>query len=258
MLEGQGGFAGGNIGVSAGEDGILIVDDLLSKMSDTMAASLAKINAGKLRFILNTHWHGDHTGGNAHFTKKDESTIIAHTNVRKRLMVAQENSFGKSPAQPPSAWPLITFDKTLTIHFNGEDIRFMHYPNGHTDGDGIVYFNRSNVAHLGDHYFAGTFPYVDLATGGNAFGLTKNIQDIISALPDDAIIIPGHGALSDVKGLKSYRDMLVATTSFVKAKADKGEDLEDIQLDGLPKEWAMWGGGFVNEQDWIALIYNSL
>ncbi|ORU90867.1 MAG: MBL fold metallo-hydrolase [Cycloclasticus sp. symbiont of Poecilosclerida sp. M] len=256
MLEGQGGFAGGNVGVSAGEDGILIIDDLLSPMSDKVSASISKLSAGKLRFILNTHWHGDHTGGNANLS--DHATIIAHTNVRKRLMTNQENSFGKTPAQPISAWPIVTFDKALTIHFNGEDIRFMHYPNGHTDGDGIIYFNRSNVAHLGDHFFAGTFPYVDLATGGNAFGLTKNVGDIITALPDDAIVIPGHGAISDMKGLKSYHEMLVATTSFVKDLAAQGETLEEIQLEGLPNKWIEWGGGFVNEQAWIALIFNSL
>jgi len=256
MLEGVGGFAGGNIGVSAGVDGILLVDDQLSPMPKKIHAAIKDINAGKLRFILNTHWHGDHTGGNAHFSK--HATIISHTNVRKRLMSDQENFFGKSPAGPKEAWPLITFEDAVNIHFNDEDIQFIHYPNGHTDGDGIIYFPKSNVAHLGDHFFNGIFPFVDLDTGGNAFSLTRNVKAIIDSLPDDALVIPGHGALSDMPGLKAYYNMLDNTTSFVKNKAASGESLEDIQLGGLPSEWTTWGGGFVNEANWIKAIYHSL
>ncbi|MEO1884443.1 MAG: MBL fold metallo-hydrolase, partial [Methylococcales bacterium] len=160
MLEGVGGFAGGNIGVSAGADGVLLVDDQLSPMPEKINAALTDISKGKLRFILNTHWHGDHTGSNAHFSK--HATIISHANVRKRLMADQENFFGKSPASPKEAWPLITFEDAVNIHFNDEDIQFIHYAHGHTDGDAVVYFPKSNVAHLGDHFFNGIFPFVDL------------------------------------------------------------------------------------------------
>ncbi|MEO1889758.1 MAG: MBL fold metallo-hydrolase [Cycloclasticus sp.] len=256
MLEGEGGFAGGNIGVSAGADGVLLVDDQLSPMPAKINAALADINKGKLRFILNTHWHGDHTGSNAHFSK--EATIISHSNVRKRLMAEQNNFFGKSPASPKEAWPLITFEDAVNIHFNDEDIQFIHYAHGHTDGDAVVYFPNSNVAHLGDHFFNGIFPFVDLDTGGNAFSLTRNIGAIIKTLPDDALVIPGHGGLSDMKGLNAYYTMLKATTEHVRQQAATGETLEDIQLGGLPSEWTTWGGGFVNEANWIKIIYFSL
>jgi glyoxylase-like metal-dependent hydrolase (beta-lactamase superfamily II) len=256
MLEGVGGFAGGNIGVSAGADGVLLVDDQLSPMPEKINAALTDISKGKLRFILNTHWHGDHTGSNAHFSK--HATIISHANVRKRLMANQENFFGKSPASPKEAWPLITFEDAVNIHFNDEDIQFIHYAHGHTDGDAVVYFSKSNVAHLGDHFFNGIFPFVDLDTGGNAFSLTRNIGKIIESLPDDALVIPGHGELSDIEGLKTYYAMLKSTTTHVKQLAAKGESLEDIQLEGLPSEWTAWGGGFVNEARWIKIIYFSL
>ena len=256
MLEGAGGFARGNIGVSAGKDGVLIVDDQLSPMPEKINAALADISKGKLRFILNTHWHGDHTGGNDHFS--EDATIISHINVRKRLMTPQENFFRKSPARAKEAWPLITFEDTLNIHFNGEDIQFIHYANGHTDGDGIIYFPKSNVAHLGDHFFNGVFPFVDLDTGGNALTLRDNIKKIIEFLPEDALVIPGHGELSNIKGLKTYYSMLKSTTSHVQKLADAGKSLEEIQLEGLPSKWKKWGNGFIKETLWIKTIYNSL
>ena len=251
-----GGFAGGNIGVSAGPDGILLVDDQLGPMSKKIDAALSDISKGQLRFILNTHWHGDHSGNNAYFSK--EATIISHTNTRKRLMTEQKNFFGKSPASPKEAWPIITFEQAINIHFNNEDIQFIHHAHGHTDSDAVVYFPKSNVAHLGDHFFNGFFPFVDLDTGGNALTLTLNISKIIDSLPEDALVIPGHGELSDVKGLKNYYTMLTDTTQFVKQQAASGKTLDEIQLVGLPSKWAAWGGGFINEDNWIKIIFNSL
>lgn len=256
MLEGAGGFAGGNIGVSAGPDGLLLVDDQLGPMSKKIDAALNDISKGQLRFILNTHWHGDHSGNNAYFSK--DATIISHTNTRKRLMTDQENFFGKSPASPKEAWPIITFEQAINIHFNNEDIQFIHHAHGHTDSDAVVYFPKSNVAHLGDHFFNGFFPFVDLDTGGNAFTLTHNIGEIIESLPEDALVIPGHGELSDVNGLKNYYAMLTDTTLFVKQQAASGKTLDQIQLAGLPSKWAAWGGGFINEENWIKIIFNSL
>jgi len=256
MLEGVGGFSGGNIGVSAGKDGILLIDDQLSPMSEKINHALAEINPGKLRFILNTHWHGDHTGSNAELSK--QATIISHSNVRQRLMAEQNNFFGKSPASAEAAWPLITFDQAMNIHFNGDDIQFIHYPNGHTDGDGIIYFPTSRVAHLGDHFFNGVFPFVDLDTGGNALSLSRNIKKIIERLPNDTLVIPGHGELTNMKGLMAYDDMLSNTISFVQQQVAEGKSLAEIQLAGLPTKWAVWGGGFVTEKLWIKAIYQSL
>lgn len=256
MLSGVGGFAGGNIGVSVGEDGLLIVDDQLEQMSAKVEKALAEFDNGDLKFVLNTHWHGDHTGSNKHLSK--EATIIAHKNVRKRLMTDQQNHFGRSPAQPKAAWPVITFEQSLTIYFNNEEIQFIHLPHGHTDGDGVVYFKQSNVVHMGDHLFTNLFPFVDLNSGGNVIGFTKNIARVIGMLPQDVIVIPGHGKVTDLEGLQAYHQMLLETTRFVKSEADQGEELEDIQLEGLPAKWESWGGGFIQEEMWIEFIYNSL
>src|SRR4026209_1900451 len=158
MLEG----AGGNIGVSVGADGILIVDDQFAPLADKIRAALKSLGEGKLKFILNTHWHGDHTGGNASFGP--EAPIIAHDNVRRRLATEQKSEFFKrtTPASPKEALPVITFDKSLSVHFNGEEIKVIHFPQGHTDGDSVIFFTSSNVVHLGDDFFAGRFPFVDL------------------------------------------------------------------------------------------------
>lgn len=174
MLEGIHGFAGGNIGVSIGDDDILIVDDQFSEMNVKIRAALAKLKPGQPRFVLNTHWHGDHTGGNINFNT--HATIIAHDNVRKRLMEEQSNMFATTPARPKEAWPVITSDESLTIYFNGETIKVLHFPNGHTDGDSVIYFVESNVVHMGDHYFAGMFPFVDIDSGGNVLSFADNIK----------------------------------------------------------------------------------
>jgi glyoxylase-like metal-dependent hydrolase (beta-lactamase superfamily II) len=192
LLEG----AGGNIGVSVGEDGILIVDDQFAPLAEKIRASLKSLNQGRLRFILNTHWHFDHTGGNAVFGS--EASIIAHDNVRKRMSTEHRSEFFKSttPASPKQALPVITFDRSLTVHFNGEEIRAIHFPQGHTDGDSVIFFTKSNVVHLGDDFFSGSFPFVDLESGGSVEGLTKNIAELITKIPADAKLIPGHGPIS--------------------------------------------------------------
>lgn len=256
MLQGVGGFAGGNIGVSAGEDGILIVDDQFAPLADKIKAALGDIHNGDLRFVLNTHWHGDHTGGNRELGK--EATIIAHDNVRKRLQTPQENRFGKSLPQPKAAWPLITFDESLTFHMNGEAIDFIHFPNGHTDGDGVVFFTESNVIHTGDHFFVDIFPFVDLNSGGNVISYTKNVKRLIDQMPDDVKIIPGHGELATLDDYKRFHDMLVSTTDYVKTKMEADMTLEQIQQMGLPEKWAAWSAGFITDKVWISFIHESL
>jgi len=252
MLQG----AGGNIGVSVGTDGILIVDDEFAPLANKIRAALKTLGEGKLRFVLNTHWHGDHTGGNAQFGP--EAPIIAHDNVRKRLATEQK-IFGESvPASPKEALPVITFDKTLTVHFNGEEIRAVHFPHGHTDGDSIIFFKTANVVHMGDDFFAGKFPFVDIENGGDVVNLAKNIGEIIERLPVGVKIIPGHGPLSNVDDLKVYHRMLLETIDIVRKQVASGKSLEQIKAAGLPEVWKTWGTGFIKTGQWIELIYKSL
>jgi cyclase len=254
MLEGS----GGNIGVSVGEDGILIVDDQFAPLADKIRAALKGIADKKLRFILNTHWHFDHTGGNVVFGP--EAPIIAHDNVRKRMATEQKSEFFKSttPASPKEALPVITFNQNLTVHFNGEEIRAIHFPHGHTDGDSVIFFTSSNVVHLGDDFFAGRFPFVDLESGGSVEGLTKNIGEIIGKIPAGAKLIPGHGPLSTIDDLRTYHNMLQKTTDIVRQKISAGKTLDQIKTEGLPDEWKSWGTGFIKTDLWLEIVYRSL
>jgi len=254
MLEG----AGGNIGVSVGPDGILIVDDQFAPLADKIKAALKTLGEGKLKFVLNTHYHGDHTGGNIAFGP--DAPIIAQTNVRKRLSEEQKSKFFNrtTPASPKEALPVITFDNAVSVFFNGEEIKVIHFPHGHTDGDSVIFFTGSNVVHMGDDFFNGRFPVVDLEAGGDVEGMTKNIGDIISKLPAGVKIIPGHGALSDAEGLKTFHNMLVQTTDIVRKRMAAGKTLDQIKAEGLPEEWKTWGGGFIKTDLWLTLIYTSL
>lgn len=254
MLQGS----GGNIGVSVGDDGLLIVDDQFAPLADKIRAALKGLADKKLRFILNTHWHGDHTGGNVAFGP--EATIIAHDNVRKRLATEQKSTVFNSttPASPKEALPVITFNDSLSVHFNGEDIRAIHFPHGHTDGDSVIFFSASNVVHLGDDFFAGRFPFVDLESGGTVEGLVKNIGELIGKIPADAKLIPGHGPISTLDDLKSYHRMLQQTTEIVRGKIAAGKTLDQIKTEGLPAEWAPWGAGFIKTDRWVETIYKSL
>ncbi len=254
MLEG----AGGNIGVSVGPDGILIVDDEFAPLAEKIKAALKTLGDGKLKFILNTHWHGDHTGGNAPLGR--EAPIIAHDNVRKRLSTEQRIEFFKMtiPPSPPEALPVITFDNSLTVHFNGEEIKAIHFPHGHTDGDSIIFFTKSNVVHMGDDFFSGRFPFVDLDSGGSVQGLAKNIGEIIPKIPAGAKLIPGHGPISTIDDLKAFHRMLTETTDVVRKKMAAKKTLEQIKSEGLPVEWKSWGEGFVKTDQWIQLIYADL
>ena len=254
MLEGS----GGNIGVSVGADGILIVDDQYAPLADKIRAALKGLGQGKLRFILNTHWHGDHTGGNVVFGP--EAPIIAHENVRKRMATEQRSELFKNttPASPKEALPVITFTQDLTVHFNGEEIRAIHFPHGHTDGDTVVFFTQSNVVHLGDDFFAGRFPFVDLDSGGSVEGLAKNVGEIMGKIPDGAKLIPGHGPLSTIEDLKTYHNMLLQTTDIVRQKIAAGKTADQIKSEGLPDEWKSWGTGFIKTDLWLEIVYKSL
>ncbi len=253
MLEG----AGGNIGVSVGPDGLLIVDDQFAPLADKIKAALKELSQGKLKFVINTHWHGDHTGGNAIFGV--DSTIIAHANVRKRLGSENVNRAGqKVPPAPREALPVITFDESLSVHFNGEEIKAIHYPNGHTDGDGVIFFTGSNVVHMGDDFFAGRFPFVDMNSGGSVEGLVRNIGNVLAKLPADVKIIPGHGPISTINDLKAYHQMLVETVDTVRKQMTAGKSLDEIKGAGLPEKYKDWGGGFITTPVWIETIHRSL
>jgi len=251
----QSGVAG-NIGVSAGKDGVLIVDDKFAPLADKIRAALKGVGEGELKFILNTHWHGDHTGANPVFGP--EAPILAHTNVRKRLMTEQRRGERVWPLMAEEGWPVITFDEGVSIHFNGEEIKAIHFPHGHTDGDTVVFFTGSNVVHLGDDYFSGLFPFVDLDSGGSVRGLTRNVAAIIEKLPADVRIIPGHGPVSTLDDLRAYHTMLVETTAHVHKQMKDGKSLEQIKAAGLPEKYAAWSWGFVPTERWIETIFASL
>lgn len=253
MLEG----AGGNIGVSAGPDGLLIVDDQFLPLADKIKAALKGISPdGKLAFVVNTHWHGDHTGGNRAFGK--EATIIAQLNVRKRLATPQDRGGRMSEASPKEALPVVTFEDGVTIWFNGEEIEVVHVPSGHTDGDAIVYFKGANVVHMGDQFFNGMFPFIDLNSGGDLAGYVKNVADTVARIPADAKIIPGHGGLATVEDLKTFHTMLAKTTDYVRAEIAKGMTLEQAKKAGLPDEWKSYASDFITVEKWVETVYTSL
>lgn len=244
MLEGS----GGNIGVSVGPDGILIVDDQFAPLAEKIEAALQKLNPGKLKFVLNTHFHGDHTGGNAHFGGK-EAHIVAHSNVRKRL--AGDANTKKA------ALPVITFDHSASVHFNGEEITLLHHGPGHTDGDSIIHFTSANVVHMGDQFFNGGFPFVDLNSGGTIEGYIKTVTTVLEKIPADAKIIPGHGKLATVEDLKGFHAMLVETSGLVKKSIADGKSLDELKAAGLPEKWRSFGTGFIKTDRWIETIYND-
>jgi glyoxylase-like metal-dependent hydrolase (beta-lactamase superfamily II) len=254
MLQGM----GGNIGVSVGEDGILIVDDQYAPLADKIKAALKGITDKPVKFVLNTHWHGDHTGGNPQFG--ETAPIIAHENVRKRLQSGGNITFLKMevPPAPKAALPVVTFDDKVTVHINGEDIRAIHFPKGHTDGDIVVFFPQSNVVHMGDDFFAGMFPFVDLDSGGSVQGLIADIAQIIPMLPPDVKVIPGHGPLATLDDLKKFEDMLRGTSAAVAAAMKQGKSLDQMKQEKVLASFADWGKGFVNPDRFTEILYNDL
>ncbi len=259
MLQG----GGGNVGVCVGDDGILLVDAKLASQADAVCAALARfagpaagLRSKQPQYIFNTHFHADHTGGNRAFGQ--HAAILAHANVRKRLATGGE--FGKrfiEPA-PAVALPKIAFAQSASVFFNGEEIRAVHFPRAHTDGDIAVFFINAQIAHLGDLFFNGLFPFVDLEYGGDVETLTQHIATLIDQLPADAKIIPGHGPLATLDELKIYHRMLVETTASVRTRRAEGLSLDQISAEGLNPQWASWEWSFVPTQRWIETIYWSL
>jgi cyclase len=257
LLEG----AGGNIAASVGDDGIVIVDDQFAPLADKIRAALKGITTKPLRFIINTHYHFDHTGGNLPF---HDATIIAHDNVRKRL--AQANVVGNGgsamkmdqPANPPEALPVITFAHDVTLHVNGEDIRALHAPSGHTDGDSIVFFPKSNVVHFGDDFVRYGFPFIDINGGGSSKGMIAALENAMTQLPKDVKVIPGHGALATLDDVRSFVTMLKETRGVVEKGVKAGKTLQQLQQEKVLAQWEKYSGQFVSTDLFIETLYNEL
>jgi cyclase len=251
MLQGR----GGNIGAITGPEGILIVDDDYKQVSEKLREALKELGSATPRFIFNTHWHGDHTEGNEVFGK--QSTIVAHANVRKRMM-DPPMIFGEKTAPYASyALPIVTYTEKLSIYINGEEVRAVHYPNGHTDGDTVVFFVNANVVHLGDDFFVKRFPFVDLDSGGSVQGLINNIASLIKTIPADAKLIPGHGPLATLDDLKSYHQTLVETANIVQKAMKAGKSLDEIKKAGLPEKFKEAGSGFIKTDLWLETLHRS-
>jgi len=260
MLEG----AGGNIAASVGEDGIVIVDDQFAPLADKIQAALKDLGVTNkpVRFVINTHYHGDHTGGNEPFNNAG-STIIAHDNVRKRLETGGTAGNGASvkienkPAAK-AALPVITFEHDVTVHLNGEDIRAMHFPSGHTDGDSIIFFPKNNVVHMGDDFVRYGFPFVDVASGGSVQGIIDAMEKTAAQLPADVKVIPGHGALSNLDDVRAYTKMLKETSAVVQKELGERKTLDQMKQARILAPWEKFSGSFINTDAFIETLYNSL
>jgi len=248
MLEGS----GGNIGVSVGEDGIVIVDDQFAPLAPKIKAALKEITDKPVKFVLNTHFHGDHSGGNVEFGK--DATIIAHENVRKRLQEGGTVGGNTTPPAPKEALPVITFNDRATVHLNGEDIRAIHFPNGHTDGDSIIFFPKSNVVHMGDDFVTYGFPFVDVKSGGSVSGMIAGLEKALTMIPPDARVIPGHGPLSTPADVRKFVEMLKDTRALVAKASSEGKTADQMKTDHVLSKYEDLGKGFIKTDAWIDLL----
>jgi glyoxylase-like metal-dependent hydrolase (beta-lactamase superfamily II) len=248
MLEGS----GGNIGASVGEDGIVIVDDQFAPLADKIKAALKGVTNKPVRFVINTHFHGDHTGGNAIFQK--DAPVIAQDNVRKRL----EAGGGDRKPAPKDALPIITFDHDVTVHLNGEDIHALHFASGHTDGDSIIFFPKSNVVHMGDDFVTYGFPFIDLKSGGSVEGMIAAVDDVVGKLPADVKVIPGHGPISNLDDVRKFSAMLKATLAAVQNALKQGKTLDQMKQEKILAPWDKWSGDFIKTDGFIETLYDDL
>jgi cyclase len=260
MLEGE----GGNIAASVGEDGIVIVDDQYAPLAEKIQAALKGLGLTDkpVRFVINTHYHGDHTGGNLPFSIAG-STVIAQDNVRKRLETGGAAGNGGSvkmdvkPAEK-AALPVITFEHDVTVHLNGEDIRALHFPAGHTDGDAVIFFVKNNVVHMGDDFVRYGFPFIDVMSGGSVQGMIAAMEKVSSQLPADVKVIPGHGAISNLDDVRAFVKMLKETSGAVQKAIEEKKTVEQMQQEKLLGPWKSWSGSFIDQDKFIETLYNSL
>ena len=252
MMEG----AGGNLGLSIGDDAVFLIDDDFAPLSGKITAAIAKLTAKPIKFILNTHWHYDHTGGNENFGKSG-AIIVAHENVRKRMSSEQFIEFMRTnvPASPRAALPLVTFASSVSFFVNGEELRAIHVAPAHTDGDAIVRFVKSDVIHMGDTYFNGMYPFIDTSSGGTIDGVVAACDQALAIASDSTKIIPGHGPLSGKAELKAYRDMVATVAARIRKMLADGRKLEDITASDATADFdEKWGKGFIKPDKFREMV----
>ena len=256
MLVGQ----GGNIGVSVGEDGVFMIDDQFAPLTDRITAAVAALSDRPIRFVINTHWHGDHTGGNENLGKQG-ALIVAHDNVYARMSTDTEiAAFNQVvPASPKGALPVITFNDNLTFRLNGEEIRAVHYKHSHTDGDSVIHFVNANVIHTGDIWFNGFYPFIDVSNGGSIDGVISSIMTLIDLADDNTRIIPGHGPLGDKQGMQGYLEVLETVRDRMNSLIAEGKSLEEIiELKPNSDYDETMGKGFLNPEQFLRILYSDL
>ena len=253
VIPGVGGS--GNIGVFSGNDGIFLIDTGKEPQHvELIKAAIAASHQQPIRFILNTHWHSDHVNGNELFAK-DGAIILAHRQVRERVSTVQDQT------QPLSqtAWPVMTFEKNLTLHLNGDDVEIFHLGNAHTDGDTMVYFRKANVLHIGDIYFNGLYPWIDVPSNGSIDGIIDAVTQVLPMLDEKTVVIPGHGALSDKRGLEEYLAMLTGIRDAVKPLVDAGKTLADVQAAKPTQAFdEKWGKVWLTPDQFTELVYSGM
>ena len=250
--------AGGNVGVSVGDDGVLLIDDKFARNAEGILGQVKGLTDAPLRYVLNTHYHGDHTGSNAQMAAAG-AELMAHENVRARMGMTFENKiFGRTvEAVDESLWPTKTYDGMITLQFNGHSVNLLHTPNAHTDGDSIIHFVEANTIHMGDNYFNGLFPYIDVDAGGTVAGMIAAHNKALSLANDETRIIPGHGPMASKSDLSAARDMLQTIHERVKARIDSGESLEKILESNILQDYANYAS-FIDEKNMVRIAYHSI
>jgi cyclase len=252
--------AGGNIGLSVGDDAAFIVDDQYAPLTQKIIAAVAGVTSKPIKFVVNTHWHGDHTGGNENLGKTG-ALLVAHDNVRKRMSVEQFNEVfnRRTPPSPAGALPVVTFTDSVTFHINGDALVAFHIPPAHTDGDVIIHFTRADVIHMGDTFFATGYPYIDVSSGGNVNGIIGVADRVLAMCGAQTIVIPGHGPVADCAKLRAYRTMVATVRDRVQAEIRRGRTKEQIVAAKVTADLdPTWGRGFINGDAIVDLVYRSL